>query len=75
VVEVRDPVDFAREVRDFAAREYLPGPCDAAQPGSEVQRAAAKTAVDRHCLAGVQTNTDGERKSRIGDCVLDELQL
>ena len=67
-----DAVDPKGEVDDLPAREHLAGARERAEPCRDVQRAAPVAALDRHRLAGVQPDPDGERKGWIGDRLLDE---
>ena len=70
-----DAVDPQGEVDDLPAREHLAGARERAEPCRDVQRAAPVAALDRHRLAGVQPDPDGERKGWIGDRLLDEALL
>jgi hypothetical protein len=62
-------------VRDRGAREDLRRPRDRAQPGREVQRAAAVAVVHGHRLTGVQPDPDRQRQGRVGDGRVDEPPL
>ena len=74
-LDVLETVDFAREMRHARARKHLARPGEGAEPGGEIERSAAVTAVDGHRLAGVEADPDGERQARIGDRLGDEALL
>ncbi len=66
-LDVVEALDLAREVRHARAHEHLAGPREGAEPSREVERAAAIAAVDRHRLARIEADPDGERQAGIGD--------
>ncbi len=66
-LDVVEPLDLAREMRDARADEHLAGPREGAEPGRKVEGPAAVAAVDGHRLAGVEPDPDRQRQARIGD--------
>ena len=65
-------VDLAREVDHALARQDLSRAGLPAQPGGQVERAAAIAAFDGNGLAGVEPDPDRQRERRVGERLLEE---
>jgi len=74
-LDVVEPVDLAREVRDARAHEHLARARERAEACREVESAAAIATVDAHRLPRVEADPDRERQARIRDRLLDESLL
>src|SRR5439155_6159638 len=64
-VGVRELVDAPGHQHDAVAGENLPGACERAKAGGEVQRGPAETSLDRHRLTGLEADADPHRQRRI----------
>ncbi len=59
---VFDAVDRARELEHGLCRQHITGPRQRAESRGEIERTAPVPLADRNRLAGVETDTDPERK-------------
>jgi len=75
VIDVSGVLDPAREMRDLAGGEDLPGASLTAEPGREVQRGAPVAPLDRNGLSGVEPDPHRERELRLLEGLLHEALL
>ena len=74
-LDVVEPLDLAREVRDLRAHEHLARAGEGAEAGREVESASAIAAVDAHRLPRVEADPDREGQAWIRDRLADESLL
>src|SRR5205814_7209450 len=67
--------DVLCQMDDYLAGQDLAGERDAAQPGRQVQRAAAVSTLGGHRLAGIKAHPDAERDHRLSVHAFEEPAL
>ena len=74
-LDVLDAVQLAREMRQLPAYQDLRRAGEAGKTRSHIACPAPIAAVDADGLAGVEADTDGQGRGRIGDRLADECEL